>query len=349
MTSLSHSSLLWISLFELAALACDKKSTNQDSPSTGAKGGMDSNAGSESGGAGAEAPEPQTGAAGGDVPSGGTAGTGGQVSAVSCAEIVGEVCSRLKGCVPLEFATQYGDEETCAAALEAQCQAFSGAASKVDLSACAAAIAAPDCHVINAYAGLPIMCQFPKGDRPGGTACGRNSDCASLACEKKAGCGTCTERGAVDAPCDSVDACNWGLLCNVGKCAVPVKPGDSCDFASDNRCPGGTQCVEGQCKATGSEGDACGLLASCNAAAGYICSNAKCAALAVADEGDACSSAAPGSVCGYGLYCSAAGGNPACVARLDLGEPCEASSQCAAPLSCSSGQCGHQEPDTCEQ
>lgn len=322
------------------ASACDSRKSGKASDGDGTGGKAAGRGGASNGGS--SSPTSTGGKPGNAAGSSGT----GNVPA-SCADMATRACERLASCEPFRFGNDYGDAEACHSMLAGICDHFAEAERPLDMAACLAAMDAPHCAAIAAYAGLPVVCRLPPGAAAGGVECGSDGDCRSLACSKKGACGECTERGAVGAACSKADECDIGLVCNLGSCAAPAAPGDACDLMNDNRCPAGTFCVDEVCKSNGAAGDACGLLQTCNAGLGFVCRNTECIKLAVAAEGEACGSAAPDTACGAGLVCAGSAEEPVCVRRHPVGEACSSRAECLVPLSCTDGVCSYEEPDTC--
>jgi hypothetical protein len=324
----------------LFMFACLAVASACDSSKSGRASGGDGTGGKAAGRGGAP-----SGGSSSLTSTGGKRGTG--YVPTSCADMATRACDRLASCEPFRFGNDYGDAEACHSRLAGVCDHFAEADRPLDMAACAAAVDAPHCGAIAAYAGLPVVCRLPAGAAAGGVECGRDGDCQSLACSKKGACGVCTSRGEVGAACSKADDCDIGLVCNLGSCAAPVAPGDACHLMNDNRCPAGTFCVDEVCTAHGAAGDACGILQNCNAGLGFVCRNTECIQLTVAAEGEACGSAAPNTACGAGLVCAGPAEAPVCVRRHAVGEACSSRAECLVPLSCTDGVCSYEEPDTC--
>ncbi len=322
----------------LLCQACGKSGAHaQPSDTTGATAG----AGADTGASKPDSDEP-TKSTSGAVTAAGASGTD-EPNAQTCADLALAACQKLQDCAPFYLTTQYGTAADCDAALSAACGHFEGSATPVDRTACANAVNAPYCAVLDSVGGIPNVCTLGPGKGAAGDKCGRDADCKALRCDKKTSCGTCVGGAALGKACAGASDCQLGLLCSVGACAKPTAPGSTCDLKGSVLCPAGTFCVDGSCKPNGALGEACDVFSGCDGAHGLSCSNSKCVALKSLALGDSCSSAVKGRCVG-GTFC---GDAKTCEAAAGAGESCSDSKKCQAPLACVSGKCGYELASTC--
>jgi hypothetical protein len=239
----------------------------------------------------------------------------------------------------------------------------------VAAGACQARFLADPCHFAN-YLFTPnvfeVFSQCPGTVTPMravGDPCVWVSECAAGSyCQRTAGklCpGTCTPYRRVGETCSAgVSACAPGNYCIGGTCRVPPKPGDACTTNADCGPAGGTAPLWCDVAGTGTCHNAAGLGATCgepspDAGVGSLISCASpnwCDALFVNDTGTCRAPSGGGAPCGNstclpGFHCVGyvpLGSNATlgtCVGPGASGEPCEASSDCAAGLGCPSGTC----------
>ncbi|MCU0665140.1 MAG: hypothetical protein MUC50_22795 [Myxococcota bacterium] len=138
----------------------------------------------------------------------------------------------------------------------------------------------------------------------------------------------CAKRGDLDAPCESPNACQDGLVCGPTKhCVAPLASGDNCEFST--QCQQGLACDQNECKALANLGDdcsspqACGAERSCGRAPETrVCTDPD-------TEGEACEFA----TCSVDLAC-ASSADSTCTPLPGVDEPCLDGAYCAPGLTC---------------
>jgi hypothetical protein len=275
-------------------------------------------------------------------------GTQGSTAATiaDCGQLADQACSTMASCAPAYLALAFGTQSQCAAAVSGACDHFSSLGRPLDFQGCANALNAPHCQAILTNPYLPKVCLMPRGANAAGAACGADSDCQSLLCNKKgATCGTCTARGARGASCTAPGECEPGLLCDGSKCVDTVGAGDPCD-ATVPLCSADTTCVNSTCQALGTAGATCNALTTntCASAQGFVCASGTCAQMTILNEGQSCLN--PEQTCNGMLYCTGTATAKTCVARASLGQDCSVA-PCLLSLNCVNGLCSYEELNTC--
>jgi hypothetical protein len=275
----------------------------------------------------------------------------------SCSALANIVCEAVSSCAPFFLTIFFGDMDTCASSLGANCEHFQEVGQPLDMTACSQALAAPYCHAVLSagldFAGVPELCSLPRGSASAGASCGADTDCESLVCVGKGlpqpdSCGSCAAAVGDGGSCDSAHVCTPDLVCNVTTCAAPAMPGSSCNKSSNLRCPGGTACVGGICQPHGSLDASCDNATGelCDEAHGLACKASACAEVVVASEGQPCGATAFAD-CAGGLFCHPS--TSACVAESSLGGSCgDGGTSCLSPIYCNAGVCAYLPNDTCQ-
>ena len=177
---------------------------------------------------------------------------------------------------------------------------------------------------LDGYCDGANKCRYPAA----GTSCGSSCTGSTLTTKTCDGAGTC---GAATSTCGggllcgattckttcTADTdCVTGDYCSSGTCTAKLINGASC--ITSNQCPTGNTCVEGVC---------------CSSACGITCKS--CLASKTQGANGTCSFVTPGTTCGAGQVCSAAGSCGACNQNATCpppGLPCK-----TGTLDCSTG------------
>jgi hypothetical protein len=230
---------------------------------------------------------------------------------------------------------------------------YSGAAAR----ACVDGIAGASCDVTSLSGrGLPDACQaITAGAGRIGDACGFDEECVSQRCALPdcgmACCtGSCTgepppARAAMGEPCTSA-GCVAGAFCDPGshRCAAVGGSGTACEVRA--ACQYGLDCIDGRCAVPPALGQPC--TSACRDL-GTTCSSANHTCVAVGLVGAPCSIGASPPDCAPEYLCDRTGH---CSAGIALGQPCGVGDQCAddraacdTPPGQLTGVCGLPKPD----
>ena len=219
-----------------------------------------------------------------------------QIALSSCFGVADGQGAQAEARIKFLCETQANDEGVSAAALQA----------------CADAIVAPtNCRL--STGPVPTACAVleQKGQGATGSACGRNSACASGSCNLSSStCGTCEARIAVGGACSSSasssDTCVNGSDCIGDRCVADgtVARGGSCQFTQN--CAAGLACVGGFCGNLLAENASCTRSDACDG--GLFCLDGKCTKrIAVGDDCEQASQLSGADfreVCVKGALCS---------------------------------------------
>src|SRR6478736_942339 len=161
------------------------------------------------------------------------------------------------------------------------------------------------------------------------------AECAiNLWCDAlPSGAGTCHERSAQGAACNSVFACEKGLHCTgyvpfgaqagLGTCQASAAVGSKCSSSAD--CDDGLVCSGGSCQPPGAADAACNDDGDCQT--GLVCHSNRC--VVARYPGDSCDA----GVCTYSRCV-----NGTCDYHAKVGEACASGSDCATG-NCVAGLC----------
>jgi hypothetical protein len=246
-----------------------------------------------------------------------------------CAAFARALCDKQIQCSAALAKVYAGNVDTCYQMLTHSCTVSGGAngsnftddkagacAQRWAAASCDDALIAnvgPDCH--------------PPGDRPDGSACGSDFQCASAACLFGAdGCGKCVPLPKLDEACTGY--CDYGSQCVAGKCVPFRKQGEACDAVAS--CLPTLACVQGSCSPP-MAGAACGAPQECSPYAGQYCDRdsltCKQEPVTIVKIGDACAALSDGSVyrCPPNSYCKMPQADAPfgiCTTLPKPGEPC---------------------------
>lgn len=274
-------------------------------------------------------------------------------------------CKSFQKCYPLQFANQYGDEESCVARrLQLSVSVLFGPGSLLrttDIEACGRAYGGEyTCdQIFRLFFENPVVpadCRL-RGELANGSVCAGSDQCKSGFCryEPTSTCGACADRVAPGGTCASHSQCAEGFACQNSKCVAWVDRGGACDATKP--CHTVDVCgVDGKCAPRLPLGSDCdSLRQDCEPNTSCSTTTKTCVALASFGLGAQCGFRDDGSLglCSHGLKCkitNAATYSGVCVGAAKLGEACFRSgpngSQCEAPLICA-GTCVLPSTDTC--
>jgi MYXO-CTERM domain-containing protein len=277
--------------------------------------------------------------------------------ATSCRQYATIQCAKVKTCAPARFAADYARDEICQGRVEQTCRTDFLVPSRLEQprhrTACARAIMDQDCRDFRLGRAL-TACQPPPGALALGDPCYRHSQCATgLRCLFEAGsCGTCQRAIPAGGDCGWwYGGCVEGTDCYDDRCLAPLRAGQACKTQSAP-CEAGTACTATGCAPQAvAQGGACAAGDVCDPLAGLYCNLTTRACDPVpapVAAGQRCATYSPEGAtleCGPAATCFAtASGVTAprtCVAKVDLGQPCDTSKgiYCKAPGSCVTGLC----------
>ena len=231
------------------------------------------------------------------------------------------------------------------------------------VAACIAAIEAQGCATVNSR--TPAACdRVLIGEVMPGAACSVNEQCAGDAyCMNTTACpGTCQPRGAVGTTCTTDEACQSGMKCTSGSCAVPGADGAPCRGPAGNECAGGLICTgaegmttPGTCRSVETV-ESGALHGACNVRLTQLCQpGLSCVVTGLTSQtcetggltsGMPCHIAVPES-CASGLFCSGTNVmtgdlDGTCAALPGAGMPCATvlfGAACGTGLRCDTGTC----------
>ncbi len=266
-------------------------------------------------------------------------------------------CARWKACTPDRFTLDYNSDETCQARREAACRTdflvVGRGEAAANRMACAAAMMAQSCRDLLFARPLPA-CASPPGTLTAGQPCQRTSQCArGLNCQVEVdSCGTCQPSIPAGGDCGWwAGGCAPGTTCYDDRCLTTLPAGASCKESSAP-CEAGLECLpQGCAEKTAAAGASCAAGDTCDPAQGLYCNFATelCEpSPPAAAVGEVCGTFTPQGgllACGPDGNCYTASGAigavQRCVARADLGQPCDPATGklCKLPSACARGTC----------
>lgn len=294
----------------------------------------------------------------------------------TCGRYAEVYCGKYAACLPVGFATVYGNGSECRRLVEASCQrqlSLPGAGeTPMRREACADAITIQKCETW--IFGLPEICSMPPpGSLRGGDVCNFDGQCdtdhfcnrpttqTSPGTFSSGACGVCTRRTGAGSACGNGQfPCQIGLVClsNAagGTCIAPKRTGDACtvaDFCGSGRCSNGN-CEARRVEGAGAD---CRLENNCDFLQDLYCNRLtfKCERRPLpAKLGGYCGALYDGSLgfvdCEAGSACTglAEGGFArTCIALAELSQACTTTGpnarRCKPGLVCVTNQCA--EPD----
>ncbi|HLK35349.1 MAG TPA: hypothetical protein VKU41_01270 [Polyangiaceae bacterium] len=260
---------------------------------------------------------------------------------------------------------------------------FPGAASEMQLSACASVTLASDCRqTLNPWA-IP-ECVF-RGTLPNGSVCNFGGQCRSTRCLVSGGlglCGTCAPPVADGQPCATGLDCQPGSACDntrdaavcepvvqeaagasCGGTTADCAPGLYCDmtaahcaaFATEgaacdqqDACGPTLACIGGTCQSRGDAGASCQFDSDCNLGFGCSDTSQTCGAVTWVGSGQPCGGL---TRCLVGQCSSAGTGSPgSCPTVLADGQACgvgDSNTMCDQFADCINGRCAPQDSTAC--
>ena len=324
----------------------------------GYDGGLDSGGSSSGGG---------SGSGGGD----GSAVEAGPTVAQAAAALAQATCDQELSC--LGAAVGYVDLPTCATRstlyyidnLEAPGTSSPPSA----YLACASAITAATCNDFVSYwqgVGAIPACQGTAGTLPPGTACAYSEQCASNICEvaSDSNCGVCGQPtdGVAGSACVNSSECAGSLVCEPSNVCTPLgAAGAACNSNLPCQYPfgctsGNNAGALGYCEAAPVGTAACNVTNQ-TCAIYEFCSSitTRCEAMTWAPPGGTCGWVAGNSSdwrdCAAGACTVPSGAlmTSTCPAVAQDGQPCDATTPCVPPATCTSnGTCVVPQAATCK-
>jgi hypothetical protein len=266
-------------------------------------------------------------------------------------------CARWKACTPDRFTRDYNSEEMCRARRESACRTDfivpGRGETAADRMACSQAWTALSCRDVFLNRRVPA-CDAPPGTLTVGQACFRASQCArGLSCQIEVeSCGTCQPAIPAGGDCGWwAGGCPTGTTCYDDRCLPELKAAEACKTSSAP-CQAGLECLAQGCtEKTADRGASCAAGDLCDPVKGLYCNvlTGLCEPVpAPAPVGERCNtfSAEGGPLeCSPDATCysasTAVGAVRRCVARADLGMPCDTSMgiNCKLPAACARGTC----------
>ena len=261
-------------------------------------------------------------------------------------------CDLMQRCAPYMVSYLYGDETTCVARYVAGGRSVvlpdgPGVQKNVaDVVSCAMNMSNMTCPELYA-GGRTTACPMVVGTLTEGASCFSDLQCTSGFCDRLGPCGSCAPPIGVGGQCEFAnDGCAPDLICHETSFADPALckqsagQGESC--GDTVICRRNLRCRQGKCEQPGGLGDPCdSSTGSCNGLLGLRCSGKVCVAgTPMADVGGTCGIQGNTFIpCKGTSYCDST--THRCVAKLDDGSPCEASSAnpCLYFASCQNGVC----------
>jgi hypothetical protein len=277
--------------------------------------------------------------------------------AEACRRYAETQCARWKECAPARFDGDYGMDEICRARRESTCRTdflvVGRRETTANRDACTQAIAAQSCRDVF-FSRRLTACDAPAGSLTAGQACFRNSQCGpGMNCQIEVeSCGTCQPALAVGADCGWWGGgCPLGTSCFDDRCLAELKPAQACKNTSAT-CEAGLACTaQGCAEKTADRGASCAGGDVCDPVKGLFCNftTELCeplpAPVAIMQPCDTYSPQGGPLSCGPDGFCftasSAIGAVKRCLARADLGQPCDPAmgKNCRVPASCTRGVC----------
>jgi hypothetical protein len=277
--------------------------------------------------------------------------------AESCRRYAEAQCARWKECVPARFSGDYGMDEICRARRESACRVdflvVGRNETPANRDACTQAITAQSCRDVF-FNGRLTACEAPPGRLMAGQACFRTSQCgAGMNCQIEVeSCGTCQPTIAVGGDCGWWSGgCPLGTSCFDDRCLAQIKPTQACKTTSAT-CEDGLECTAQGCvEKTADRGAPCAIGDVCDPVKGLYCNHTSGVCEPVPPPvaiGQPCDTYSPEGArlsCGPDGFCftasTAIGAIKRCVARADLGQPCDPTmgKNCRVPAACTRGIC----------
>jgi hypothetical protein len=277
--------------------------------------------------------------------------------AEACQRYADVQCSRWKVCTPGRFLLDYNSDELCRARRESACRAdflvVGRMETPADRAACADALAKLSCRDLFFNRRIPA-CEAPPGSLTRGQACFRTSQCArGLNCQVEVeSCGTCQPAIAAGGDCGWwAGGCPAGTACWDDRCLPTLQAAEACKTSSAP-CEEGMACLAAGCaEKTAELGASCAAGDLCDPMKGLYCNytTSVCEQLpAPVVVGERCGTFTAGGApleCGADGTCygesTAIGAARRCVARADLGQPCDLATGkgCKLPMACARGLC----------
>ena len=274
-----------------------------------------------------------------------------------CAKEAETHCTQLKQCAPDAFATSYNDDAYCKARVQSTCRSNVQDPSRhvtVEVyTACVNDLAKRTC--LDVYWGRrPPSCTPLMGNTAENGGCASTRDCQQgLTCrfEPNVRCGKCVPGLMAGDRCSLAPSeCVLGTRCVRDECTADLALGAACKRTIAG-CATGLICTDAGCaERTGGKGTACGRADVCDPTKNLYCNlyTALCDDLPAptAKLGDGCDTYNDMGYavrCMAGLYCEPNAGTTGgrCRKYAAAGEACDTlrGPQCAAPATCSRGEC----------
>ena len=289
-----------------------------------------------------------------------------------CPQVAEQQCALMARCMPGWMVLSFGDEASCVAQTQADCDIRLSApgvnVTGQEWLACANEMNSVDTcetYFLRAFYDDPpfTSCDFTAGTKADGESCLSYFECQSGNCDTgyqaEPACGTC--QPALFRTCTDGNKCGADELCSYpsgtsgpSECVTAAKVGESCE---DVPCLDGAPCDNGVCPAPifGKEGASCDASVPYNFYISWGCSlfdyycdgtTQTCQPMPTPGAvGEACVS--DGMFSGFCVGESQCNGDGICEADIPWGEACD-EDRCLYPARCIEGTCQMPSLDTCE-